>query len=80
MAEVKKSQKSEVLNYLKTVGHIDSTTAINLFGAQRLSDIIFKLRKEGYVISSENHTGKNRYGHVSNFAVYTLIRGIENEA
>lgn len=78
MADRKRSQKSEILDYLKVVGHIDSMTAIERFGATRLSDIIYKLRKDGYNIASRLVQGKNRYGHNTNYSVYTLIKGAES--
>lgn len=69
-----KTQKSEILKYLKTHKRgITSLQAIQLFGATRLSDIIFKLRKEGYEIETEQITSKNRFGHVVNFARYRLV-------
>ena len=42
------TQKSEVLAYMEAGHKITSTLAIRMFGATRLSDIIFKLRKDGY--------------------------------
>lgn len=69
-----KSQRTEVLKYLKTHKRgITSLQAIELFGATRLSDIIFKLRKDGYEIETESITKKNRYGHAVTFARYTLV-------
>ena len=69
-----KTQKSEILRYLKTHRRgITSLQAIELFGATRLSDIIFKLRKDGYEIETESITKKNRYGHAVTFARYTLV-------
>ena len=69
-----KTQKSEILKYLMTHKRgITSLQAINLFGATRLSDIIFRLRKEGYNIITEMVTQKNRYGHVTTFARYRLV-------
>ena len=68
-----KSQKSEILKYLKTHKRgITSLQAIQLFGATRLSDVIFRLRQEGYDIVTEQITKKNRYGHVTTFACYKL--------
>ena len=68
-----KSQKSEVLKYLQTHKRgITSLQAINLFGATRLSDIIFRLRQEGWDIITEMITKKNRYGHVTTYACYKL--------
>ena len=69
-----KSQKSEVLKYLLTHKRgITSLQAINMFGATRLSDIIFQLRKEGYAIETDSITTKNRYGHVTTYARYRLV-------
>ena len=68
-----KSQKSEVLKFMKTHKRgITSLQAIELFGATRLSDIIFRLRQEGYNIITEMVTAKNRYGHTVTFARYRL--------
>lgn len=68
-----RSQKSEVLRFLKTHKRgITSLQAIELFGATRLSDIIFRLRQEGYDIITEMVTKKNRYGHTVTFAIYRL--------
>ena len=68
-----KSQKSEILRYLQTHKRgITSLQAIELFGATRLSDIIFRLRKEGHDIRKEMITKKNRYGHVTTYACYKL--------
>ena len=70
----KRTQKSEILRYLMTHKRgITSIQAIELFGATRLSDIIFRLRKEGYDIINEPITKKNRYGHVVTFACYKLV-------
>lgn len=69
-----KTQRSEILKYLKTHKRgITSLQAIEMFGATRLSDIIFRLRKDGYEIETESITKKNRYGHAVTFARYTLV-------
>ena len=68
-----KSQKSEVLRYMQTHKGITSIQAIEKFGATRLSDIIFRLRKEGYDIDTESITTKNRYGHAVTYAKYSLV-------
>lgn len=68
-----KTQMTEVLKYMQTHKGITSTQAIEKFGATRLSDIIFRLRKEGYEIETESITKKNRYGHTTTFARYTLV-------
>lgn len=68
-----KTQKSEVLKYMQTHAGITSIQAIEKFGATRLSDIIFRLRKEGYEIETEQITKKNRYGHATTFVKYSLV-------
>ena len=68
-----KSQRSEVLRYMQTHKGITSLQAIEKFGATRLSDIILKLRRDGYNIETESITKKNRYGHTTTFARYTLV-------
>ena len=68
-----KTQKSEVLKYMQTHKGITSIQAIEKFGATRLSDIIFRLRKDGYDIETEQITTKNRYGHAVTYAKYSLV-------
>lgn len=68
-----KSQRSEVLRYMQTHKGITSIQAIEKFGATRLSDIIFRLRKDGYDIQTESITTKNRYGHSVTYAKYSLV-------
>ena len=70
----KVSQKSEVLNYLQTHRCITSNIAIEKFGATRLSDIIFRLRKDGYLIKTTDITTKNRYGNSCTYAEYSLMK------
>ena len=61
-----------VLEYLKTHKKgITSMQAFELFGATRLSVIIFTLRKE-YEIESIKCEGKNRYGTKILFDKYVL--------
>ena len=68
-----KTQLSEVLRYLQTHKRgITQVQAFELFGATRLSDIIFRLRKLGWDIVTESVTAKNRYGHTTTYARYRL--------
>lgn len=68
-----KSQKSEVLKYMTSHAGITSIQAFEKFGVTRLSDIIFRLRKDGYDIETEDITTKNRYGHSTTYAKYRLV-------
>lgn len=69
----KRTQLSDVLKYLQTHKRgLTSVQAFNLFGVTRLSDIIFKLRKAGYDIVTEQITKKNQYGNTVTFACYKM--------
>lgn len=70
----KTTQRSEVLKYMLDGNRITSMQAIEKFGATRLSDIIFKLRKRGYNIITHDRVGKNRYGGTCKYAEYELIK------
>ena len=71
------NKTKEVLKHLQTYGTITSMEAINLFGATRLSAIIFNLRKKGYNIISVDKTTKDRYGHTVPYSEYTLVQGTQ---
>lgn len=68
----KMTQEKAVLQHLKRVGYITSWNAINLFGATRLSAIIYMLRKQCYDIETTNITVTNRYGNITTIAKYIL--------
>ena len=77
MATKSRSQVSEIIKLLRKQKSITSYEAIKKFGATRLSGIIFKLRQMGFEIETEMIQGKNRYGNISNYAVYHLKKDIE---
>lgn len=68
-----KTQKTEVLKYMKSHKGITSIQAFERFGITRLADIIYKLKKDGWDISAESITTKNRYGHVTTYSKYSLV-------
>lgn len=68
----RKDKTSEVLRHLKEKGSITSMEAFELYGATRLSAIIFNLRKRGYEISTQTECCTDRFGHICNFARYIL--------
>lgn len=68
----KKDKTNEVLNHLRREGSITSMEAFELYGATRLSAIIFRLRKKGYDIQTTSDMCTDRYGHRCNFAKYIL--------
>ena len=75
----KTNKHKKVLEHLKEHGKITSWEAIELYGATRLSAIIFNLRKK-HLIDTVEKTTVDRYGNTCNFAEYTYIRPLgENE-
>lgn len=74
--ELKKSQTSEILKYLKTHKKgITSMQAFELFGATRLSAIIFNLRRDGHKIEAIAEKTTSRYGATTNYVRYVLTKG-----
>lgn len=69
----KTSKTNLVKKHLFKKKTITSWEAITLYGATRLSAIIFNLRKKGYQIDTIDVAFKDRYGNVNNFAKYILI-------
>ena len=63
-----------VLKYLQENESLSSMEAFGLFGATRLSAIIFKLRKYGYCIINQDCKSKNRYGEKVRFVRYKLVK------
>lgn len=63
----------QVKKHLIEKGSIDSWTAIQLYGATRLSDIIFRLRMNGHNIDSVPRTAYDRNQEICNFTTYKYI-------
>jgi len=74
VAEKTNTKFANVKKHLIEKGTIDSWTAINLYGATRLSDIIFRLRKRGYDIKSIPNSSFDRNNEVCNFTTYKYIQ------
>jgi phosphorylcholine metabolism protein LicD len=64
---------NQVRKHLIEKGSIDSWTAINLYGATRLSDIIFRLRNKGYSIDSIDNSAYDRNQELCNFTTYKYL-------
>lgn len=69
MMKSKVTKTNLVLEHLKNKGSITSIEAIEMFGATRLSSIIFNLRKQ-YKIETINVDFVDRYGNKSVYAKY----------
>ena len=74
-----KSQISDVIHHLRKYKSITSMEAIKRYGATRLSSIIYVLKERGFGIETEMTQGKNRYGHVTSYAIYHLVKDLEEE-
>jgi hypothetical protein len=68
------TKTSQVRKHLIEHRHITSWEAINLYGATRLSAIIFNLRRRGMNIYSQSKLTKDRNGNNCNFVKYVLIQ------
>ena len=67
------TQRRAVLNYLMEHGTITSMEAFEMFGATRLSAIIYQLRyKHGMNIITEDKMVKTRYGMPTVVSVYKV--------
>lgn len=66
-----KNKTSEILRHLKEHGSITQMEATKLFGATRLSAVIFNLRRRGHRIETVTCGMTDRYGHAVNYARYT---------
>lgn len=74
---VNKTEK--VLAHLEKHGSITSLEAIELYGATRLSAIIFMLRKRGYNIETIDTPFVDRFGTKSTYGKY-ILKEKSNEA
>lgn len=72
------TKTAKVLTHLKEHKSITSWEAIQLYGATRLSSIIFNLRHKGYPIENTWLQGEDRYGNTIRYVMYEL-RGEINE-
>lgn len=69
---MKITQCERILRHLKDFGSITSLEAIQEYGILRLASRINDLKQQGYYISAERGSGKNRYGEATHFTVYRL--------
>lgn len=71
------TKASLVLDYLTdgfgAKNGITSIEAISLFGATRLSAIMFNIRKKGYNVISNTEESMDRYGNVVRYSRYRII-------
>ena len=73
MSEKKTNKTEKVLEHLKKNGCITSLEAIELYGATRVADIIYRLRKQGMKIDTIDIPFTDRYGTKSVYGKYILV-------
>ena len=74
----KDNKTKKVLLHLQEHGYITSWDAIQLYGATRLSAIIYNLRHNYNLnIITEEIPFKDRYGNSSDYAKYILVKESE---
>lgn len=66
------TQKERILEHLMKYGSITTWESFELYGDTRLSDKIYRLKKDGYVFDEEWVKRKNRYGKMIEFKRYIL--------
>ena len=71
MEQKRLSQYDVVLEHLKSGKEISQLEATEKYGILRLGAIIFELRKDYPIITIMKHE-LNRYGNISNYAVYKM--------
>ena len=69
---MKTTKAMQVRLHLRKRGSITTWDAIKLYGATRLSAIIFNLRESGWDIESEWKTSTDRNGNTSRYTIYKL--------
>jgi len=66
------TQKEKILEHLKKHGSITDLDAYRMYAIRRLGARIWDLRSEGFVITSKQTKGKNRFGQTTHFTTYTM--------
>jgi hypothetical protein len=74
------SKENAVIEYLKrSKKGITSLEAINMFGATRLSAIIFRAKERGYIIRDTFEECVDRFGNVARYKRYKIIGDIYDD-
>ncbi len=71
------TQLEAVKNHLEYYGHLTSLEAIREYGITRLSDKVYKLRKQGLKIDTLPTHRVNRFGNPVTYATYILNKLIK---
>ena len=66
------TQKDRILDHLEKYGSITTWQSFELYGDTRLSDKIYRLKKDNYEFDEEWITKTNRFGEKVTFKKYIL--------
>jgi len=66
------TQSNRLLDYLKLHGTINPLESWQQLGIYRLSDTVFRLRKQGYLIRTDLVEVKNQFNEVCRVANYVF--------
>lgn len=72
------TQCERILRHFRDFGSITSLEAMKDYGIMRLASRISDLKKQGYIITTDTETGKNRYGEATSYARYYLEEEPQN--
>ena len=75
---MKTNKTQQVIKHLKEKKSITSWDAFKMYGATRLSAIIFNLRERGYIIDDVWMEGVDRNGNNSRYVKY-VFKGMAND-
>ncbi len=67
------TQREIILKHFKNHKTVSSWEAIMEYGITKLNSVVYHLRQDGYIISSENKTVTTRLGNQTTIAIYELI-------
>lgn len=76
MSQKKLTQKERILQHLKKYGSITTWESFELYGDTRLSDKIYRLKKDGYNFDEEWIKKTNRFGDPVDFKKYILRKEV----
>lgn len=68
------SQQEQILTHMQRFGSITPMEAMNYYGIMRLGARIWDLKHSGHLIITEKASAENRYGRLTTFARYRLIK------
>lgn len=79
MQQCKPTQNQRILDYIEEFGSITQLDALRDLGVMRLASRVSDLKRQGYPITSEIESVKNRYDENCRIKRYSLAKARENE-